>query len=101
VQKDLVMAQLTRRELLFRAVPLGVAGIALARGARAGSCVEPESESLRTSLIYVATAPDPTSSCAHCAFFTADPAGDACGMCKILGGAVDSTGHCDSFSPPT
>ena len=95
------MAQLTRRELLFRAVPLGVAGIALARGARAGSCVEPESESLRSSLNYVATAPDPASSCAHCAFFTADRAGDACGMCKIMGGPIDSTGHCDSFSPPS
>ena len=95
------MAPLTRRELLFRAVPLGVTGIALVRTARAGSCVEPESESLRTSLNYVAPAPDPASSCAHCAFFTADPAGGACGMCKIMGGAIDSTGHCDSFSPPS
>jgi len=95
------MTQLTRREMLFRAVPLGVAGIALARAALAGSCVDPESESLRTSLNYVATAPDPASSCAHCAYFTADPASPACGTCKILGGAVDSTGHCDSFSPPS
>ena len=95
------MARLTRRELLFRAVPLGVAGIAFVRAARAGSCVEPESESLRTSLNYVATAPDLASSCAHCAFFTAEPAGDACGMCKIMGGPIDSTGHCDSFSPPS
>ena len=95
------MAQLTRRDLLLRVVPLGVAGIALVRAARAGSCVEPDTESLRTSLNYVATAPDAASTCAHCAFFTADSAGPACGSCKIMGGAVDSTGHCDSFSPPS
>ena len=96
------MAQLTRRELLFRAVPLGVAGIAFARAVRAGdACVGPDTESLRASLNYANPGADAAATCAHCAFFTADPAGPACGACKILGGAVDSTGHCDSFSPPS
>ena len=95
------MTSLTRRQLL-RTAPLGLAGIALARPARAaGSCVEPDSEPLRASLNYVNPAADAATACAHCAFFTADPAGDGCGSCTMLGGPVDSTGHCDSFSPPS
>jgi hypothetical protein len=96
------MARLTRRRLLLNAVPLGVAGLALARGAgAAGACVQPASEALRASLNYVGAAPDPASACAHCAFFTAAAAGDACGECTIMSGSVDATGHCDSFSPPS
>jgi hypothetical protein len=95
-----VTAGLSRR-LLLQAVPLGLAGFAFARAARAAeSCTQPESESLRASLNYAATAADPAAACAHCAFFTAGPAG-ACGSCTILGGPVDATGHCDSFSPPS
>ena len=93
------MTGLTRRQLLLRAVPLGVA---FAPGLRAAAaCVDPDSESLRASLNYVSKAADAATSCAHCAFFTADPSGGACGTCQILSGAVDRTGHCDSFSPPS
>ncbi len=89
------------RRLLLQAVPLGLAGFAFARPARASdACVQPESESLRASLNYVANAADPAAACAHCAFFTAVPGG-ACGSCTILGGPVDATGRCDSFSPPS
>jgi high potential iron-sulfur protein len=95
------MTGLTRRHLLLRAVPLGIAGIAFSRAARAApACVQPESESLRASLNYTSTGADAAATCAHCAFFTADPAGGGCGACTILGGAVDAAGHCDSFSPP-
>ena len=95
------MIGLTRRQLLLRAIPLGFAGTAFAHAVRAAdACVQPASESLRASLNYVGTSADPSATCAHCAFFTADAAGGACGACKLLGGAVDSTGHCDSFSPP-
>ncbi len=93
------MTGLTRRQLLFRAAPLGMAGIALAARA-ADACVQPESESLRASLNYASTGADMAATCAHCAFFTADPASAACGGCQIMGGPVDATGHCDSFSPP-
>jgi hypothetical protein len=96
------MTAMTRRHLLLRAVPLGVAGIAFARAGRAAdTCVAPDTESLRASLNYANPGADAAATCARCAFFTADPAGPACGACKILGGAVDSTGHCDSFSPPS
>ena len=94
------MNRLTRRSLLLGAVPLGVAGITLARAAPAAdACVQPDSEALRASLNYVSAASDPAASCAHCAFFTAAAAG--CGSCTIMSGAVDATGHCDSFSPPS
>ncbi len=96
------MNRLSRRRLLFHAVPAGIAGIALAPALRAaGACVQPESESLRASLNYVIAAADPAANCAHCAFFSPDPAGGGCGACQILGGAVDGGGHCDSFSPPS
>ena len=95
------MTRLTRRQLLQNVVPLGVAGLAISRAARAAdACVQPDSEALRTSLNYVSAAADPAAACSHCAFFTAD-AGGACGSCKILSSAVDATGHCDSFSPPS
>jgi hypothetical protein len=94
------MAGMTRRRLLMGALPLGISGLALAARA-AGSCVQPESEALRTSVNYVESAADPAAACARCAFFTADPAGGACGSCQILSGPVDATGHCDSFSPPS
>jgi hypothetical protein len=95
------MNRLTRRHLLFRALPLGVAGIAFARAVRAADiCVGPDTESLRASLNYANPGADAAATCARCAFFTAD-SGGACGACKIVGGAVDSTGHCDSFSPPS
>ena len=96
------MTRLTRRHFVLRLAPLGLAGVALARTGRgAESCVGPESEPLRASLNYTATAADAAAACGHCAFFTADPAGGACGQCSILGGSVDRTGHCDSFSPPS
>lgn len=96
------MTGLTRRQLLIGTLPLGVAGLALARTARAAeACVQPDSEALRASLNYAGAAADPAASCAHCAFFTADAAGGPCGECKIMSGAVDATGHCDSFSPPS
>ena len=99
--KNRAMTTLTRRQLLLGAAPLGAAAITFAGTARAAeSCVQPDSESLRVSLNYVTTAADASAACAHCAYFTADPAGAGCGACQILGGPVDETGHCDSFSPP-
>lgn len=96
------MNRLTRRQLLLQAAPLGAAVIGLAHAARADeACVQPDSESLRASLNYVSASVDASAACARCAYFTADPAGGSCGPCQILGGPVDATGHCESFSPPS
>ena len=100
-RKYCAMTGLTRRQLLFQAAPLGMAGIAFARAARAAeACVQGDSESLRASLNYTSASANSAAACAHCAFFTADSAGGACGTCQILGGPVDAAGHCDSFSSP-
>ena len=96
------MAGITRRRLLMGTLPLGVSGLVFTCAARAaGSCVQPESEALRASVNYVNPSADPAVACTHCAFFTADSAGGACGSCQILSGPVDATGHCDSFSTPS
>jgi hypothetical protein len=96
------MTNLGRRRLLLRALPLGIAGVAFVRAVRAAdTCVGPDTESLRASLNYTNAAADAAASCAHCAFYTAESAGSACGACTILGGPVDGTGYCDSFSPPS
>jgi hypothetical protein len=95
------VTRLSRRSFAFLALPLGVAGAAFGRATHAAGCAQPDSEALRASLNYVSVAPDPSTACAHCAFFAADAAGGACGACGILGGPVDATGHCESFSPPS
>lgn len=47
---------------------------------------------------YRVQASDPRQSCSTCSFFTAEGSG-GCGECQIMSGAVDATGHCDSWSP--
>ena len=64
----------------------------------ADSCVDPASESLRSSLRYASTTPKTDEPCKRCAFFTADAARTACGNCQIMSGPVDEKGHCDSWA---
>ncbi len=96
------MSELPRRVLLRRV--LGFSGalavvrmVGVARAAQ--SCVDPASESLRTSLHYSGVSPKPTEPCSACAFFTADSGKSACGNCQIMSGPVDEQGHCDSWAP--
>jgi len=90
-----------RRHFLQRAlglVPVILVAPAAVRQALADtSCAQPESESLRGSLHYVAMAADPQKDCKVCGFFTPKSSG-GCGECQILGGPVDATGHCESWS---
>ena len=97
------MSELTRRQLLGRALPLALATVVVVArtAAAADSCVDPESESLRASLNYTSKADDPATNCAACAFFSPDSARAGCGNCTMKSGRVDATGHCDSFSPPS
>jgi anaerobic selenocysteine-containing dehydrogenase len=97
------MTTLRRRRFIRHAAQLAAAAalgpqlIPIARAA--DSCTNPDSEALRVSVSYVAKAADATQSCATCGFFGADDAKPACGGCQIMGGPVDATGHCDSWSP--
>ena len=94
------MKNLSRRLLLRRALQLTAAvaaAPALMRSAQAAdSCVDPQSESLRTSLHYASVSPVPNENCGACGFFAVSQGG--CGNCQIMGGPVDATGHCDSWS---
>jgi len=94
-----------RRVVLRRALQLSaalvVAPAVIRRAHAADSCVDPSSESLRTSLHYTGSAPDPKQACKLCGFFTADTGKPSCGNCMIMSGPVDQTGHCDSWSAKT
>ncbi|HET9388637.1 MAG TPA: high-potential iron-sulfur protein [Steroidobacteraceae bacterium] len=96
------MDELPRRVILRRALQitaaLAVAPRLIPRAVAAESCVDPASESLRSSLHYASTAPNPKQSCGACGFFTGDQSKPGCGNCQIMSGPVDQTGHCDSWS---
>jgi High potential iron-sulfur protein len=85
-----------RRFLAQAAALLGGSGIAFRSSA--GACVDPNGSdsSLRQSLHYVATSPDPTKRCSACSFFS-EQSGQ-CGKCVIFSGSTDANGHCDSWA---
>ncbi len=96
------MHEPSRRLLLRRALQLAL-GVAsaphlLQAAAAAESCVDPASESLRTSLHYASVSTVPKQSCSGCGFFTGDSTRPACGSCVMMSGPVDATGRCDSWS---
>jgi len=64
----------------------------------AESCVDPGSESLRTSLNYSSASAEPAKACGGCGFFTSDESSQGCGNCVIMSGPVDETGVCDSWA---
>lgn len=94
--------ELPRRVVLRRALQITAALAVVPRimrpAAAADSCVDPASESLRSSLHYASSAPNPKQTCGVCGFFTSDQAKPACGNCQIMSGPVDQGGHCDSWS---
>jgi len=94
--------ELPRRAALRRALQIAATIVltpAIAPRARAAdSCVDPASESLRSSLHYASAAPTPNQTCSVCSFFTRDEHKPACGQCVIMSGPVDEKGHCDSWS---
>ena len=96
------MDELSRRVLLRRilhvTVSLAMAPAALSTAAAAESCVDPSSESLRTSLHYANPSSNSSETCSGCGFFGGDAATAACGNCQIMGGPVDAGGRCDSWA---
>jgi hypothetical protein len=65
--------------------------------ARASSCVEPSSESLRDSMHYIDPSADSAKQCKDCGFFTAEKE-STCGQCVIMSGPVNAPAYCDSWS---
>ena len=96
------MNELPRRAVLRRVLQMsGALAIPSLFGAvrAAQSCVDPSSESLRTSLHYANLSPKANETCGACGFFTADGSKPAGGNCQIMSGPVDEKGHCDSWAP--
>jgi len=88
---------MARRQLL-QGVAMIFGASAAASRATAASCAAPDGNdsSLRNSLHYVESGPDPAQHCSGCSFFS-DPKGD-CGSCMIFNGPANKNGHCDSWS---
>ena len=106
--------KLTRRTFVVRSIQVPLGG-ALAIGLHAcggGSdtgtattqtvCADPEAmssseASMRSSLGYTPSSPDPAQNCAGCAYFKGGSA--ECGACDLLGGGqVNASGRCDSWA---
>ena len=97
------MAMLISRRGLLRsslqATLVGtIAAAGIARAADHATCADSKMDAgLAGSLHYTEASPDATKSCSGCGFFTAGS--DGCGSCQIFNSAVNSKGHCDSWSP--
>ena len=94
---DVTTIGMGRRQLLQRAVATLVALGTVSR-AKAALCASPDGSdaSLRASLHYVESSPNPAQRCSGCSFFS-DPKGD-CGSCTIFSAPTNINGHCDSWS---
>jgi hypothetical protein len=86
------------RMLLHAGAIFFVAPSGMRQAGAADSCVDPASESLRTSLNYANPSPDGSRTCGGCAFFTRDDAGPGCGQCTIMSSSVDAGAVCDSWA---
>ncbi|WP_431309712.1 high-potential iron-sulfur protein [Bradyrhizobium iriomotense] len=94
-----------RRDLLKQFVPSIIfaptlAGFAGRPASAAQVCVDIKkidsgAASLRTSLNYTETSPEPNATCSRCAFFTVGAQG--CGTCQIFNGPASNEGHCDAW----
>jgi hypothetical protein len=86
-----------RRQLLQRAAIM-LGAVSAASRAIAAPCADPNGSdsSLRQSLHYAESSPNPAQHCSGCAFFS-DPQG-ACGKCMIFNGPTNLNGHCDSWA---
>jgi len=96
------MSQLNRRKFLFFGVQVPAA-ILISKAAAAATCGDPDNlsnreQGMRESMEYTDEAPDPKQACSGCSFFMAEEGDSGCGGCSVLGGQVNSAGHCVSWT---
>jgi hypothetical protein len=53
---------------------------------------------IRQTLAYVDVSLDPTKTCTGCQQFVPNPAGNACGACKVVKGPINPKGNCKSWA---
>ena len=101
----------SRRALLLRFLQLPIGGSILlglaACGRDSGSsmvCADESAmtaaeKSLRRTLSYTETSPDPAKTCSDCEFFQAATDAGGCGACEMFGGKqANAGGYCVSWS---
>lgn len=102
---------ISRRTLLLRSLQFPIGGGVLlglsACGSDSGnskvcaneSAMTAAEKSLRRTLQYTETSPDPAKTCAECEFFKAAADAGGCGACEMFGGKqANSGGYCVSWS---
>jgi len=101
---------ISRRALLSKGLQLSIGGsVLLTLGACGDSdspmvCADESAmtlaeKSLRLTLEYTETSPDPTKTCSDCEFFKLAAGTAGCGSCEMFGGKpANSGGHCVSWS---
>jgi phosphodiesterase/alkaline phosphatase D-like protein len=52
---------------------------------------------VRQLLLYTDTSPEPAKTCSNCSQFIPNPAGNACGACKVVKGPIHPGGHCKTW----
>jgi hypothetical protein len=77
--------------------------VAIVVGKASAECVDLDDlsdsiASMRESLDYTDTAPDPQQACKGCEYFRPAQPGDSCGHCAVLTSPVSATGHCVSWT---
>lgn len=95
----------SRRHLLqVGAGAVVVAAAAACRSTEPFACVaapdlSADDAKLRTTLVYVDAAADPTKACVNCAQYVAAPDDGSCGSCRLMRGPIHPNGSCKLFAP--
>lgn len=98
--------KLSRRAVLQKSAALGAFAVfgagACNKQPAALACTDttglsPPDLSVRTSLAYVDNSVEPGKSCTSCQQFIPNPAGNACGTCKVVKGPINPKGYCKSY----
>lgn len=90
------LTPVTRRHFVEIAMIAGLSAAAGAAEAAPCTSLGDADASLRESLHYAETGPNPAQTCSGCAFFS--NAVESCGQCQIFNGPANVKGHCDSWS---
>jgi hypothetical protein len=117
MKEGIMTDKISRRAVLLRGLQVPAAGAFLLGLASCGTggehssttaggtvCADPNAmtdaeQSTRKGVGYTEASPNPQTVCGGCAFFHPAATGGQCGTCDVLSGAaVNSHGHCNSWS---
>jgi len=100
-------AKLSRRDLLQRSAAVSalavLGGAACNKGPAPLTCTDTSGlaaadVTVRTTLGYTDLSVEAGKMCTSCQQFIPNPAGNACGTCKIVKGPINPKGYCKSYA---